>query len=471
MLTPLSEHWDLDLRSRDPLAFPGYAAKLAGLDRESVATGLVGSRTDGFVLVEGDFDVIGGSMGLVHGEKVVRAFDRATELRLPVVVVTRSGGARMQEGMVALVQLPRTSAAVRRHAAAGLLSISVHRSPTTGGVFASYGSLTSLQVAEAGATIGFAGPRVVEQITGRPVGDGSHTAEAALAAHLVDAVAEPDDLLAWVEGALGRRDVPLRTYRPPTPIRPVAPAAGGPAWAEVQAARRLGRPTGIHVAAAATTSWTELGEGIDPSLRTALATVGGRRAVVVAFDRYAGGGQPGPAGFRLAERGIALAGRLGIPVVTFVDTPGADPSPASENGGIAGEIARTHAAMAEVPTPTVSVCVGEGGSGGALALSSADRFLIQEHAVFSVIGPEGAAAILARDAAKAPEVAEQLRLTSADVLELGVVDAVVPDDVDATVAAVVAALEELDHEEPGTNRRARSDRATERWLDDGARPA
>ncbi|MEZ5180012.1 MAG: hypothetical protein R2746_17490 [Acidimicrobiales bacterium] len=119
----------------------------------------------------------------------------------------------------------------------------------------------------------------------------------------------------------------------------------------------------------------------------------------------------------------------------------------------------------------MSVCVGEGGSGGALALSSADRFLIQEHAVFSVIGPEGAAAILARDAAKAPEVAEQLRLTSADVLELGVVDAVVPDDVDATVAAVVAALEELDHEEPGTNRRARSDRATERWLDDGARPA
>jgi acetyl-CoA carboxylase carboxyl transferase subunit beta len=233
----------------------------------------------------------------------------------------------------------------------------------------------------------------------------------------------------------------------------------------------MGRPTGIHVAAAATTSWTELGEGTDPALRTALATLGGRRVVVVAFDRYAGGGQPGPAGFRLAERGIALAGRLGLPVVTFVDTPGADPSPESENGGIAGEIARTHAAMAEVPTPTVSVCVGEGGSGGALALASADRLLIQEHAIFSVIGPEGAAAILARDAAKAPEVAEQLRLTSADALALGVVDAVVPDDVGETVAAVVSALAELDHEVPGTNRRARSDRATARWLSGGDAPA
>jgi acetyl-CoA carboxylase carboxyl transferase subunit beta len=464
MFATLSEQWDPDLRSRDPLDFPGYADKLAALDRESVTTGLVGTLTDGYVLIEGDFDVIGGSMGLVHGEKVVRAFDRATRARLPVVVVTRSGGARMQEGMVALLQLPRTSAAVRRHGAAGLLSLSVHRSPTTGGVLASYGSLTDLRVVESGATIGFAGPRVVEQITGRAVGEASHTADTALAAHLVDAVVAPDDVLAWVEGALGRRARPLHAYRPPTPIRPVAPSPGGPAWTEVQAARRMGRPTGIHVAAAATTSWTELGEGTDPSLRTALATLGERRVVVVAFDRYAGGGQPGPAGFRLAERGIVLAGRLGLPVVTFVDTPGADPSSASENGGIAGEIARTHAAMADVATPTVSVCVGEGGSGGALALASADRFLMQEHAVFSVIAPEGAAAILARDASKASEVAEQLRLTSTDALDLGVIDAVVPDDVTATVAAVRAALDELDHEEPGENRRARSDRATARWL-------
>ncbi|HEX2577597.1 MAG TPA: carboxyl transferase domain-containing protein [Aquihabitans sp.] len=464
MLAPLSEHWDTDLRSGDPLGFPGYLDKLAGLDHESVHTGLA----DGFVLIEGDFDVIGGSMGLVHGEKVVRAYDRAVEARLPVVLVTRSGGARMQEGMVALVQLARTAAAARRHAAAGLLSVAVHRSPTTGGVLASYGSLADLRVAEAGATVGFAGPRVVEQTTGEAVDDRSHTAETAFAAHLVDAVAGGDELLAWVEGALGTRPTPLRAYRPPTPLRnrptgdDATPESG--AWAEVRAARAMGRPTGIHVAAATTSSWTELGTGTDLALRTALATTtAGDRVVVVAFDRYAAGGRPGPAGYRLAQRGIELAGRLGLPIVAFVDTPGADAAPAAENDGIAGEIARTFAAMAEAPVPTVSVCVGEGGSGGALALASTDRLLLQEHAVFSVIAPEGAAAILERDASRAAEVAERLRLTSSDLDELGIVDAVVPDDPDATAAAVLQALQEADGG-AGTGRRERFDAATARWL-------
>lgn len=463
MFAPLIEEWDTALRSGDPLSFPGYAGKLASLPHESVRTGLA----DGYVLIEGDFDVIGGSMGLVHGEKVVRALDRATERRRPVVVVTRSGGARMQEGMVSLVQLSRTAAAVGRHAAAGLLSVSVHRSPTTGGVFASYGSLTDLRVVEAGATIGFAGPRVVSQTTGHDVDGSSHTAETALAAGLVDASLPADQIPAWVEAALGRADAPLRAARPPTPIRqattPVlaeGEADPNPAWAAVLAARRLGRPSGIHVAAAACSSWTELAPGTEPALRTALATVAGRRVVVVAFDRYGGRGMPGPDGYRLACRGIALADRLQIPIVTFVDTPGADVSPDAENGGIALAIARAHAAMAAATVPTVSVTVGEGGSGGAQAFSATDRLLIQEHAIFSVIGPEGAAAILERDAAKAPEVAPRLRLTSRDLVDLGIADASVPDDIDATVAAVTEALDEA---VPG-ERAARLDAATRRWL-------
>ena len=460
MFVPLREQWDQDLRSADPLGFPGYADKLAALDHESVHTG----RADGFVLIEGDFSVIGGSMGLVHGEMVVRAYDRAVSARLPVVVVTRSGGARMQEGMVSLVQMARTAAAAGRHQAAGLLSVGVHRSPTTGGVFASYGSLSDLRVAEAGAVLGFAGPRVVEQTTGDEVGDDSHTAEAALGAHLVDAVASAEALLAWVEGALGRRDRPLRVYRPPTPVRRVGQPVGGGAWAEVGAARAMGRPSGIHVAAAATTSWTELGEGTDPSLRTALGTVGGQRAVVVAFDRYAGSGRPVAAGYRLARRGIALAGRLGIPVVAFIDTPGADPSAEAENDGIAAEIARTFAAMAEVASPTVAICVGEGGSGGALALGAADRLLMQRHAIFSVIAPEGAAAILERDAAKAAEVAPSLQLTSADLSSLGIVDEVVGDGPEAAAAAVITAVAEAMAGGHEGGRRTRFDQATERWL-------
>lgn len=458
MLTALSEEWDLELRSGDPLGFPGYAEKVAAMEGESVRAGLA----DGFVLVECDFDVIGGSMGLVHGEKVVRAFDRATQRHLPVVVVTRSGGARMQEGMLSLIQLSRTAAAVNRHHAAGLLSVAVHRTPTTGGVFASYGSLTDLRIAVAGTMMGFAGPRVVEQTSGRTVEGTSHSAETALEAHIVDAVVEPDDVLPWVRAALGLQARPLRPTRAPVPTKQAAPLAPGtdPAWAAVLTSRRLGRPSGMQLAAAATSSWTELGEGTDPALRVALATTCGRRSVVIAMDRYAGGGQPQPGGYELACRGIALAGRLGLPIVTFVDTPGAALTPEAENQGIARAIASTHAAMAAAPVPTVSVCVGEGGSGGAQALSAADRLLIQEGAIFSVIGPEGAAAILERDAAKAPEVAPLLRLTAADLAGFGIADAVIPDGLDATVAAVDRALVDA---VPG-DRARRLDAATEAWL-------
>jgi acetyl-CoA carboxylase carboxyl transferase subunit beta len=179
------------------------------------------------------------------------------------------------------------------------------------------------------------------------------------------------------------------------------------------------------------------------------------------MDRHAGDGRPRPAGYRLAQRAIGLAGRLSLPLLTFVDTPGADPSAESEADGVAGEIARTFAAMAELPTTSVSVCVGEGGSGGALALAHADRLLIQEHSVFSVIAPEGAAAILERDPAKAPELASRLKLTSADLLQLGIVDSVVAEPDPAGMRlAVVAAMNEG---APG-DRNARVDRATARWI-------
>jgi acetyl-CoA carboxylase carboxyl transferase subunit beta len=437
VLAPLVETWDGDVpsASSDPLSFPRYAEQLerAG-GRESVVTG----RTASYALIEGCFDVLGGSMGAVHGERVVRAFERAAASRLPVVVVSTSGGARMQEGMVSLIQMARTASASRRHAAAGLLQVGVYRAPTTGGVFASYASLVDVRCASPGATVGFAGPRVVEQTLGSPLPDGSHSAESALAAGLVDAVVPVDDQAAWVDTALGLRDVPLPAPSPRLgdwhpPGRPITQSP----WGEVLAARDLARPTGIDWAARLCSSWTEL-HSTDPTVRAGLATFEGRRVVVVASDRYAADGRPAPAGFRLAQRAFGLAGRLGLPVLTFVDTPGAHPGAASEADGIAGEIARTFAAMATLPVPSVSVCVGEGGSGGALALAYADRLLIQEHAIFSVIAPEGAAAILERDAERAPVLAERLKLTSSDLLRLGIVDAVAPED--DVRAAVVDAL-------------------------------
>ena len=388
-------------------------------------------------------------------DPVVRAYDRARELRLPMVVATRTGGARMQEGMVSLVQLARTTSAADRHARAGLLSVGVYGSPTTGGVYASYGSLVDVRAAYEHAVIGFAGPRVAEGTLGISLPATSHTAESAYQHALVDALVHPGEAAEWVDVALGRLERPL-------PTRPLPawrdPGVDG-AWGEVLRARAVGRPTGIDRAARLATSWCEL-RGPDPVVRAGLATVADRRCVVVATDRYQRSGRPTPGGFRLARRAIALAGRLGLPVVTLIDTPGADPSAESEAHGLTLEIARTFQAMAACPSPTVSVCVGEGGSGGGLALSYADRLLMAEHAVFSVIAPEGAAAILERDATKAPDVAERLRLRSKDMLDLGIADEVVPEGQTALDRAVARAL---DAATPG-DRERRFDRATARWL-------
>jgi acyl-CoA carboxylase subunit beta len=459
---PTTEEWDADLVAGDPLGFPGYAAQREGLadSGESVRTG----RTEHYAFIESRFEVLGGTMGAAAGEKVVRAYDRARELRLPMVALTRTGGARLQEGMVALVQLARTAAAARRHAEAGLLSLAVYGSPTTGGVLASYASLVDLRAVVAGAVIGFAGPRVAEGTLGVPLPPGSHTAESVYEHGLADARLGADDVAAWVEAALGLTDRPLPArslpaWEPALGGGTEAGAGGSGAWIEVLRSRAVGRPSGIDRAARLCSSWVEL-RGADPRVRAGLARVAGRRCVVVATDRYCASGRPTPPGFRLAQRAVGLAGRLGLPVVTLVDTPGADPSPEAEVDGVASEVARTLAALASCPTPTVSVCVGEGGSGGALALSYADRVLMCEHATFSVIAPEGAAAILERDATKAAEVADHLRLTSGDMLELGVVDEVIGEDQWALDEAMDRALEQATAGE----RERRWDAVTARWL-------
>jgi acyl-CoA carboxylase subunit beta len=193
-----------------------------------------------------------------------------------------------------------------------------------------------------------------------------------------------------------------------------------------------------------TDSWVEL-RGRDASVRAALASIAGQRTVVIAMDRHAFGdaaAKQGPDAFRLAQRAIRLADRLGLPVLTLIDTPGADPSPGSEAAGLAGEIARTLLAMAELRGPSVALCVGEGGSGGAMALGHADVLLMLEGAVFSVIGPEAGAAVLYRDRARVPELARSFRLTSGDLLRLGITDAVVPETIAAVRQAVRRALGE-----------------------------
>jgi acyl-CoA carboxylase subunit beta len=463
----LVSEWDADLRGGDPLGFPGYSRTLKEAEAESVSTGL--AELDGCqtVLIQTHFDRFGGTMGAVAGEKVARAFDRAAASSLPVLAITATGGARLQEGMIALVQMARTVAARARHAAAGQLMVAVYDSPTTGGVYASWASLADVRAAISGATIGFGGPRVVEQVTGQWPPLTSHTAEAAYDAGLVDRVLRPGTETDWLRGVLGRGEQPL-ALEPRRPHVGEYPGAGdlSGGWATVQAARSLARPSGLEWAAALTTSWTDL-HGPASVFRAGLARIGGRQAVVVAMDRHAradGAAHPGPDDYRLAQRAIRLASQLRLPLITLVDTPGADPGPRSEAGGIAGEIARTLGMMVEFPGVSVSACVGEGGSGGAMALGHADRVFMLAGSVFSVIGPEAAAAVLDRDAGHAPRMADALGITGADLLRLGVVDGLLPDAGPAALGVIrTAVLDAIDTARPG-DRATRTDRATQPWL-------
>lgn len=465
MAAPVSivDEWDEQVTGRDPLEFPGYDDERRGVSGEAVRTGKGSVDGTPCAVIESDFSVFGGSMGLVVGERVSRAFLRAADEGLPVVASVRTGGARMQEGMLSLIQMPRVVAAIDKHSRSGQLSVGVLQSPTTGGVFASWASLLDLRAAQADSVIGFAGPRVVTEMTGTAPPVNSHNGRSAFDAGLVDTVVA-DAGGHWVRGVIGWRGEPLhvpagraRSFR-----HGLASPSGEGDLANVRAATR---PSGLEWAALLCAGWTEI-KGADPSVRAGLATIGGVRCVVVAMDRHAHGdgkARQTPAGYRLVQRAVELAGRLSVPVLTLIDTPGADPSPGSEAGGIAREIARTLQALEVLPTASVSLCVGEGGSGGAVALAHTDTFLMLDHAVFSVIGPEAAAVILWKDRTRAAEATAALRIDARSLLELGVCDGVMESAaLDADIRAKVAsALTTAVH----GNRHRRVEAASASWLD------
>ena len=423
----------------NPLDWPGYDDLRADAPGDEAVRAWAG-RAGGLplVLLAFDFAHLGGSMGAGVGARVAHAFAEAARRRLPVVTVTATGGARMHEGMVSLAQMTRTTLAARAHRDAGLLQVTVAADPTTGGVYVSFAAQADLVVAEPGAYVAFAGPRVAASMGGSAEAADTNRAESALAHGLVDAVVPRAELRAWVARALGAVVPAVPVPVAPEPVEP----AGGDAWARVLAARSDARPRAQaylgHFTDVTRLSGDSAG-GRDDGVVCALARLHGRPLGLVALDR-----QPvTPAGYRTAWRLLSTAERLGLPVLTLVDTPGATPAREAETAGQARAIAETFDRLAALRTPTVCVITGEGGSGGALALASADRLLMQRGAVFSVIAPEGAAAILHRDAERAPEVAERLQPTAERLVALGIAHGLVPDDPAGALAHAAAALDEL----------------------------
>ena len=434
------------LVSRDPLSFDGYESALekARAQSETDESVVYGAARIGGSEVEVagfNFGFLGGSMGEVAGERLARAMERAVERGVPFVLRTSTGGARMQEGMRSLVQMPKVVAARVALGRAAQPFIAVLGNPTTGGVLASLAALADVTVAESGATIGFAGPRVAERFTGDPLPDGSHTATSAYSSGLVDDLVSGADTHAWVAAVLNAvsPDEPRPVGSTPIP----EPDMAQDAWSFVEAVRSGDHPRAPELVTDASDVLVELrgdrAGADDRAVFAALARIAGRRAIAIALDRHH---HPGPAGYRKARRCLDIAARLRLPVLTLIDTRGADPSAESESGGIAWEIAALFETMLTVPVPVISLVTGEGGSGGALAFAAGDRLIAFETSIFSVIGPEGAAEILWRDADRAPEAARALKLGAADLLELGIADRLVgglptPSAVAAAFAATV----------------------------------
>ncbi|MFF9689395.1 carboxyl transferase domain-containing protein [Streptomyces sp. NPDC014623] len=409
-----------------PLGWSGYAESRARAtartgEEESVlhGTAVVGGRE--CVLVSFEFGFLGGSLGASAGDRLEAAYALAGERRLPLVSLVATGGSRMQEGMVALIQLQRVARASSRLRAEGLPQIAVLRDPATGGGWATVGAGADVVLALPGAQIGFAGSRV------RPADADpyAYTAEGQLAAGQIDAVVTPDGL----PGTLGRWLAALTARGPAraAPVPDALSAAGLPAtgWDAVEQARAAARPRAEAYLDAYFEDRLPLSGdrcgGRDPGLLCGVGLHAGRP---VAYAAQCGTATR-PAGYRTAARVIRLADRLGLPVLTLIDTPGAANDAEAERAGAGAAVADAFAAVAGARVPVTTLVIGEGGSGGALALASPDHTHVTADSYFSVIAPEAAAAILKRGPGEVRSTADQLRLRPQDLVELGVARSVV----------------------------------------------
>lgn len=438
----LSYRYEFDFVDSKPYAQRlAEARKNTGLDDAMLC---VHGKIEGHDVIAAimDFAFMGGSLGSAVGELITMAAELALAHRIPLLIVCASGGARMQEGAISLMQMAKTTQMLSRLDEAGVLTISLITDPTYGGVAASFATATDIVLCEPGARMGFAGPRVIEQTIGRALPERFQTAESLLERGLIDGVITRSGLRSTLGQLLSiTEDNPhdgVSQASDPL-IRELAQLPERDAWQVVRLARDLGRPTTLDYAGLLLDDFIELhgdrvfGDcpavvaGLGRLNGLALVLIGHQKGHTVSQSAARHFGMASPAGNRKAARLMTLAGKLGLPVVSLIDTPGAYPGAEAEEHGQAFRIAENLRLMSRLPVPIVAVVIGEGGSGGALALGVADRVLLSANAVYSVISPEGCAAILWRNRAAAPLAAAELGLEARTLLRLGVVDAILPE--------------------------------------------
>ena len=466
------EEWDSDLQGGNPLEYKGYEEKLEKLQEK---TGLSEAVITGKAKIDGRETAIGvcdgrflmASMGEAVGEKIARAVERATEERLPVILFACSGGARMQEGIVSLMQMAKTSAALKHHSDAGLLYISILTDPTTGGVTASFAMLGDVILAEPKALIGFAGPRVIEQTIGQKLPEGFQRAEFLLEHGFLDAIVERPQMKAVLSKILALYENGKGTDFNRKECAQDLVADGRKeekltAWQRVELSRRKDRPVGSDYIDALFTDFVEFhGDRYfadDKAIIGGVARFHGMPVTVIAQAKGRNTkeniernfGMPKPEGYRKALRLMKQAEKFARPVICLVDTPGAFCGLEAEERGQGEAIARNIYEMSGLKVPVVSIIIGEGGSGGALAMATADEVWMLENSIYSILSPEGFASILWKDSSKAKEAAEVMKLTAENLKSQGIVERVFAEpqtytvqNMDSVIMQINEAIEEF----------------------------
>lgn len=457
------KEWDEEFTGGNPCHFKGYEEKLGDLQRdtglnEAVITGK--GKIDGMEAAVGVCDTrfLMGSMGYAVGEKLTRAIERATVEKLPLIIFTCSGGARMQEGIVSLMQMEKTAAALKKFDAAGGLYITVLTNPTTGGVTASFAMLGDIILAEPQALVGFAGPRVIRQTIGEELPEGFQRAEFLLEHGLIDNIVERRFLKQTLLTLLRLHKKPQEEtmsryqqylddiYAKKIDIKKEEALLAAKnekkqlsAWEKVQIARSSKRPSALDYIGYLTKDFYEL-HG-DRAYRDDGAVVGGiaffGKQPVTVIGQQKGAttkenivrnfGMPYPEGYRKALRLMKQAEKFHRPVLCLVDTPGAYCGIGAEERGQGEAIAKNLFEMADLKVPVLSIVIGEGGSGGALALAAGNEVWMLENSVYSILSPEGFASILWKDASKAEKAAQVMKLTAQDLKELGIIEQILPE--------------------------------------------
>lgn len=458
------EEWEKDMEFVNPLEFKGYEEKVKSLKEktglsEAVVTGKASIEGNPAVIAVCDGRFLMASMGQVVGEKITRAVERATKEQLPVIIFACSGGARMQEGIVSLMQMAKTAAALKQHSDAGLLYVSVLTDPTTGGVTASFAMLGDVILAEPKALIGFAGPRVIEQTIGEKLPKGFQRSEFLLEHGFIDRIVERKEMRTVLGNILQMH----HTAQNPVIQKPVQTVEkerqsvqAKDAWERVTISRKNDRPVGQDYIRTLFSDFLEFhGDrcyGDDSAIIGGIARFAGIPVTVIAQAKGKSTkenvahhfGMPSPEGYRKALRLMKQAEKFKRPILLFVDTPGAFCGIEAEERGQGEAIARNLFEMSSMKVPVLAVVIGEGGSGGALALAVADEVWMLENAIYSVLSPEGFASILWKDSKRASEAAEVMKLTAADLKKLGVIEAVIAEPevyTEETMQSVVFVLQ------------------------------